>query len=412
MDNNASAKTLGNNSPAQKISNGRAIMILVICMAIMIASGFAQFKFPPILTTMLEYYQIDMGAFSIVMSVFQWVCIIAMVPVGLILSRISPKLGGVIGAVAIVVGNLAGMFASTIALLVIGRIIEGLGYCILQVLTQSLVTNAFKDNPLKGSATGILNTGMLIGQMIHYNVSANILKFGGGLRGVYMYIIVVVAVLAVLWAILISGKTQAVSTGPQLSKAEKRKHTLAVYASRDMWLVAIACALIRVAVAGVGTYIPAYLETARGMTNAAASGITSIATALGIISLIAYGTVSDILKTKRKLMIFSCFSVIAVYLCLMKLPVNIIIIAIILYGTLPRAFTTLTFSCYPEIFDDPSVIPVAHSLVHFCMNLVSAIGTIVFGYVIELMGYDALWILVMILGVLGGILWIFVRKVK
>ena len=54
----------------------------------------------------------------------------------------------------------------------------------------------------------------------------------------------------------------------------------------------------------------------------------------------------------------------------------------------------------------------AHSLVHFCMNLVSAIGTIVFGYVIELMGYDALWILVMILGVLGGILWIFVRKVK
>lgn len=403
-----------NNASVKQHTPASAIVILVICCAIMVASGFAQFKFPPILTTMLEYYQIEMGAFSIVMSVFQWVCIIAMIPVGLFLSRVSPKLGGVIGAVAIIVGNVAGMFATTVALLVVGRIIEGLGYCILQVLTQSTVTTAFKDSPLKGSATGILNTGMLFGQMIHYNVSANILEAGGGLRGVYMYIIIVVAVLAILWAILISGKAQtaAGSGAPQLSKAEKRKHTLAVYRSRDMWLVAIACALVRAAVANVGTFIPAYLEVARGMDKAAASGITSISVALGIGSLILYGVVSDVMKTKCKLMIFSCFSVVVVYMCLMNLPLNMIIIAIILYGTLPRAFTTLTFSCYPEIFEDQSVIPVAHSLVHFCMNLVSAIGTIVFGYVIQYMGYNALWYLVMGLGVAAGILWIFVRKVK
>lgn len=401
-----------NNATVQKQSTpARAIVILVICCAIMVASGFSQFKFPPVLTTMLEYYQVEMGAFSIVMSVFQWVCIIAMLPVGLFLSRVSPKLGGVIGAVAIIVGNLAGMFATSIALLVVGRIIEGLGYCILQVLTQSLVTTSFKDSPLKGSATGILNTGMLFGQMIHYNVAPYALE-AGGLRAVYMYIIIVVAVLAVLWAVLISGKSQAVSGAPKLSKAEKRMHTLAVFRSRDMWLVAIACALIRAAVANVGTYIPAYLEVVRGMSKATASGITSIATALGIVSLILYGVLSDAMKTKRKLMIFSCFSVLVVYMCLMKLPVNLIIVAIVLYGLLPRAFTTLTFSCYPEIFEDQSVIPVAHSLVHFCMNLLSAIGTIVFGYVIQFLGYDALWYLVMALGVAAGILWIFVRKVK
>ena len=400
-----------NTAAKQQRTPASAIVILVICCAIMVASGFSQFKFPPVLTSMLEYYQIEMGAFSIVMSVFQWVCIIAMIPVGLFLSRVSPKLGGIIGAVAIIVGNVAGMFATTVALLVVGRIIEGLGYCILQVLTQSIVTSTFKDSPLKGSATGILNTGMLFGQMIHYNVAPYALKVGG-LRSVYMYIIIVVAVLAVLWAILISGKAQAVSGAAKLSKAEKRARTLAVYRSRDMWLVAIACALIRAAVANVGTYIPAYLEVARGMSNAAASSITSIATALGIVSLIMYGVVSDALKTKRKLMIFSCFSVIVVYMCLMNLPVNLIIVAIVLYGLLPRAFTTLTFSCYPEIFEDQSVIPVAHSLVHFCMNLVSAIGTIAFGYVIQYLGYNALWYLVIILGVAAGILWIFVRKVK
>ena len=415
MDNNTTAaKTLGNNSaPVKKLSNVRAIMVLVICMAIMITSGFANFKFPPILTDLLAFYGIEMGAFSIVMSVFQWVCIIAMLPVGLFLSRFSPKISGIIGALGILVGNVVGMFAFNIPLLVVGRVIEGLGYCILQVLTQSLVTTTFENNPLKGSATGILNTGMLFGQMIHYNVAPRIADSAMGIRGVYMYIIIVIAVLTVLWAILIHGDVNTISqpNKPTISKAEKRLHTLSVYRNRDMLLVALACALIRVAVAGVGTYIPAYLEF-RGMDTVTASGITSIGTALGIASLILYGVISDALKTKRKLMIFSCFSVIAVYLCLMKLPLGIIVIAIVLYGTLPRAFTTLTFSCYPEIFEDHSLIPVAHSMVHFFMNIVSAVGTIVFGYVIEKAGYDALWYLVIILGVLGGILWVFVRKVK
>ena len=408
MENNSTVQ-------AQQIKTATprsAIIILILSTAIMVAAGFANFKFPPLITDFLAYYGIEMGALSIVMSVFQWVCIIAMLPIGLLLSRYPAKLTGVVGAVCIILGNVIAIFAVNIGLLVVSRVIEGLGYCVLQVLTQSLVTTAFQNSKAKGTATGLLNTGMLFGQMIHYNVAPRVV-LTAGLEGVYLYIIAVIAVLAVLWAILIRGSMEArPGAGAPVDKAEKRRKTLAVYRTRDLWLVALAFAIIRLAVANVGTNIPAYLSEVRGMSMVNASALTSVSTALGIAALILYGTVSDAMKTKRKLMIFSCFSVIAVYLCLMHLPMHLLIIPIILYGTLPRAFTTLTFSCYPEIFEDRSLIPVAHSMVHFVANIFTTVGMIVYGYIIQYAGYDAVWYLVIVLGVIAGILWIFVRKVK
>lgn len=399
-----------NQAIQSRQAHTKSIIVLILCTAIMMAAGFANFKFPPLVTTFLSYYGIEMGALSIVMSVFQWVCIIAMLPVGLLLSRYSPKSTGAVGAACVIAGNIIAIFADTIIILVVSRVIEGLGYCILQVLTQSLVTTTFKDSKAKGSATGLLNTGMLFGQMIHYNLAPRIVE-SGGLRGVYFYIIGTVVVLTILWLILIQGKSPVAAAVP-VDKVEKRRKTLAVYMTREIWLVALAFAIIRLAVVNVGTYIPAYLQQVRGMTQAQASSMTSISTALGIVALILYGTISDALHTKRKLMIFSCFSAVLVFFCLMKLPVGLLIIFFILYGTLPRAFTTLTFSCYPEIFDDQSLIPVAHSMVHFIANIFTAVGTIIYGYVIQYAGYDAMWYMVLAYAAIAGILWIFVRKVK
>ena len=401
---------MGEQTVQSQRSTLKAVVVLILCTAIMMAAGFANFKFPPLLTTFLSYYGIEMGALSIVMSVFQWVCIIAMLPVGLLLSRYSPKATGAAGAVCVILGNIIAIFADTIVILVVSRVIEGLGYCILQVLTQSLVTTTFKDSKAKGSATGLLNTGMLFGQMIHYNLAPRVVA-GGGLRGVYLYIIGTVAVLTVLWLILIRGEAPASSSAP-VDKVQQRKKTLAVYKTRDIWLVALAFAIIRLAVVNVGTYIPAYLQQVRGLSQTQAAGLTSISTALGIAALILYGTISDALHTKRKLMIFSCFAAVVVFFCLMKLPVSLLLIFIILYGTVPRAFTTLTFSCYPEIFDDQSLIPVAHSMVHFIANIFTAVGTIIYGYVIQYAGYDAMWYMVLVYAAIAGILWIFVRKVK
>lgn len=407
-------------SGGKQASFGKAVIILIVSTLIMIAAGFANFKFPPILLNFLEYYGIEMGAMSIVMSVFQWVCIFAMLPAGLVISKLSPRLSGVIGAACIILGNVLALYATSIALLVISRIIEALGFCLIQVLTQSVICSVFRSSKFLATATGILNTGMMFGQIIHFNIAPRVVQTAG-LNGVYIYIIGCIAVLTVLWIILINGDTmknisraiaEQEQQKAQLSKAERRAQKWAVYKTPQLWLVAIGFSLVGGAVARVGQFLPAYLIAERGIDAVKANGLISISTAIGIGAFIVYGILADRLKTKRKLMIFSCLSVIAVFLCLMYLPAGLMLIFIILYGSLPRAFTTLTYSCYPDLFSDNALIPVAHSVVHFVGNVLGSLLTVAFGYIIQFSGYTALWYFCIGLGVLAAVCWYFAKKIK
>jgi len=410
--------TTNNTSKQNPISQAQAIVILIVSTLIMIAAGFSNFKFPPILLDFLKHYGIEMGAMSVVMSVFQWVCIFGMIPAGLAISRLSARVAGVLSVVLIILGNVVGLVGTSIAMLVIGRVIEALGFCLISILTQSVVCSVFRGTKIMTTATGILNTGMMFGQMIHFNVAPR-LVLSYGLNGVYVYIIVSVAVLAILWAILINGKVMKIveaaadeSAKVAMTREEKRAKKLAVYKTPQIWLVAVGFTCLGGAVARVGQFLPAYLTTELGFDSVAASGLVSISTAIGIAVFILYGIVADWLNTKRKLMIFSSLSVIAVYLCLMYLPAGLIMIFIILYGSLPRAFTTLTYSCYPDIFEDNTQIPIAHSVVHFVGNVIGALLTAAFGYIIQFAGYTVLWYFCMVLGVIAAVCWYFAKKVK
>ena len=42
----------------------RSVVVLILCTVIMMAAGFANFKFPPILTDYLAYYGIEMVVLS------------------------------------------------------------------------------------------------------------------------------------------------------------------------------------------------------------------------------------------------------------------------------------------------------------------------------------------------------------
>ena len=162
------------NNSYQTISPKHAIMILVVSTLIMIAAGFSNFKFIPILLNFMETYHLEMGAMGVVMSVFQWVCIVAMLPAGFVISKMSPRYSGVLAIAFITLGNIVGLFAGNVGLLVLGRVIEALGFCLIQILTQSVISSVFRGSKMLGTATGILNTGMMFGQIIHFSLAPTV----------------------------------------------------------------------------------------------------------------------------------------------------------------------------------------------------------------------------------------------
>jgi predicted MFS family arabinose efflux permease len=96
----------------------------------------------------------------------------------------------------------------------------------------------------------------------------------------------------------------------------------------------------------------------------------------------------------------------------MYLPAGLLMIFIILYGTLPRAFTTLTYSCYGDLFEDNDQIPIARSTVMFVGNLIGAALTALFGYIIQFSGYNTLWYVCIALGIAAAVCWVFAKKIK
>ena len=419
MGNSKTADSHVQHGNTQEVPMKQAILILVVSTLIMIAAGFSNFKFIPILVNFLEFYHLEMGAMGVVMSVFQWVCIIAMLPAGFIISRLTPRFSGLLSLGFIILGNIVGYFAGTVALLVAGRIIEGLGFCLIQILTQSVISSVFRGSKIMVTAVGILNTGMMFGQIIHFSLAPTVAQ-SMGLSGVYLYIVITIVVLAVIWCLAINKKiTQIIvmkKTGSGekegLSKKEKTAKKMAVYKTPQIWLIAIGFSLIGGAVARVGQYIPTFMTTEMGIDQVKAGNLNSLATILGIAAFILYGVVADKLQARRKLMIFSCLSAVTVYLCLMYLPAGMILIFIILYGTLPRAFTTLTYSCYSDLFEDNDQIPIAHSTVMFVGNIIGAALTAIFGYIIQYAGYTVLWWVCIILAIAAAVCWGAAKKIK
>lgn len=398
---------------AASVDKGRAIFTVVLSTLIMISSAFSLFKFTPIMTYFLESYQLNMVSMSNVMSVFNWVLIIIGLPVGIFLSKYPAKYSGAFGALCIVCGNLIAMLSSTMAALIVGRVVEAIGYCTLQVLTNCLVTTLFKDSRLRGTMVGIVGVGLMLGQTVYFNVAPRI-AVNSGLNGVYLMIIVVVAVLGVLWLVGIrkESRVETLNASQKMDKAQRRQLRMAAFKSRDLILIAVAYAVLRMGIATAGQYIVTYLEVERGVDNIAAAGLASVATTLGIAMMVFTGVICDLLKTRRKVQIISSFSIIVVWILLMKLPVESLIICFIIYGTVPRTYTTVTYSSYPDIFEDSSVVPIAHSTVQFVGNVIGAVATMVFGAIITYAGYSAMWTTCMVLGAIGGVCWIMVKKVK
>jgi len=332
----------------------------------------------------------------------------------------APRYSGILAVAFIVAGNVVGLVATGVAALVIGRVIEALGFCLIQILTQSVISSVFRGHKIMGTAVGILNTGMMFGQIIHTSLAPTVAQ-NHGLRGVYLYIIITIVILAIIWFIAINKKIETAikatiaerdNKNAALDKKAKWAKRVAVFKTPQIWLIAVGFSLIGGAIGRVGQYIPTFMTTELGIDQVWAGHLNSISSLIGIAAFIIYGILADKLHTRRKLMIFSCLSGVVCLLCLLYLPAGLIMVFVILYGLFPRAFTTLTYSCYPDLFDDNDQIPIAHSTVMFVGNVIGAALTAIFGFIIQYSGYTALWWLCIVLCVAAAVCWFFAKKIK
>ena len=413
----------------EKTGKGRSPILLVILgFCAILCNGFATYKFVPIISALMSYWGVGEGLIGTLQSSNAIASIAFLIPVGFLLRRWKPRWSGTFGAGLLVFGNLLGYFAPNFVLLIVSRVIEGLGAVTLNNIVHNIVQNHF-DNEHRGRPLGIMNMGQYGGQFLHL-LLAELLVSQFGWQIVYLYMCAFQLLFGIVWFIFandtvtilgIKGKSAALAAlknaeAESRETEQKSDGALKVIAkllkNKSFILLCLATAMYNPAIIQFGSYIKTYLQTVRGMTSQAATAVYLVHTICGCIAMFVGGTLSDLLKTRRKIAYVAFLVTIILYFLLMKLPTNLIIIFMILYGLVPKMMHVLSSSALPSVVEDPKNIPVAMSIQGVLSAIVNLLGGILVGFLIQETGYDTTIYVMMIFLFLGALFWFLNKKIK
>ena len=402
------SKTHSSNDIAIDLSENRIKLILFSGIFCMFVLGFSMFKLLPMQAAIQDYFNIEVSDYGYLNTAQNWFVILFTVPVGFLIRKIPCKWSMALSFVLLLGGSIIQVFTSNYILFVIGRMLEGGGYGFMAIIAYSLTANLVKQKRIGFWMSLLLTVGML-GQVIHTNVASWMMIVKGySFQYVFTIIIILQIICLAVWLIFVPSKLKV--SGIASSQKPTREQTLNVYKNSSNWLVAIALIFFNIAIVSFSAYVIQYLII-RGMHPEQAAVTYGYTSLIGIVSMLVFGWLSDKFKTKRKLAILSFFSGILALLLLIYVPIGSIMIYVIVFGTLPRSVAGMSSASATDIAEVPSDIPIVNSFRNTVSQLGAVIGGIILGYIIQYFGYEVAIYMLCVEMAIGGVCWIFAKKI-
>lgn len=383
----------------------RIMAAIIFCSVIY---GFGMFKLIPMQESIQTFFGISEGAYGYLSTAGNWVIIIFSVQMGFLIRRLPCKYSISLGFAAGILGMLMQIATSNFALFVLGRAVEGAGLAVATLAATSLLMNMVSREKL-GFWSGISILCAVAPQIIiTKGGSVLMIKSGMSFQTIFVIVTVLYAAAAAICLTLIPSELKI--NGMASDVKPTREQTMKVFQDKSNWLVNIAYIFFSVVSITFSMYVVRFL-TIKGLNPSRAADVYSYTTLLGMGSMLVFGWISDRLKTKRKIVIAGYFAGAVALVLLAKLPAGLIFIYVIVYGTLPRSIAGLTTASSADIAEAPADVPIVNSF----RNEITQIGTVFFslimGYAIQYLGYEATIYALSVSMVIGGVCWIFARKI-
>lgn len=281
----------------------RYVMGVIVILAASL-TVFSLMVTSPLLSYLSADFSIDMATAGyastlhvIFMGIFMFVG-----PV--IIGYIDIKKTQLIGVAIIAAGLFAAWRATSFPMLLAARIITGIGHGISGACTNSVIAAWFPPKE-KSVMITINNLGIVAISAIGYAIVVPLYHaFGDSWRGVMLFFGVMMAAVWIVWVIL-GRDNQAMNAYIKEQNAQSSKKTSAfsgigeALSRRDIWLLSLYMGLATVAANGISTYLPQFLQNARGYTDIAASATVGITTAVGAAGTFLGGIVTTGIGRRR-----------------------------------------------------------------------------------------------------------------
>ena len=384
---------MGSNA---KRSPGAILFVMLVSMT---AGAMCLNKVSPVLTDIMSAFSIQSASAGLLISVFVFSGIILAIPVGMIISKFGAYKMGILALAVTIIGSALGALTNSYAIMLISRIVEGIGLVFLMTIGPAAVGSAFSDKR-RGAAMGLLMCFMAFGQIIMLNL-APLIASALSWKSIWWGTAIYAAIALILWIFIARGiDNSEKSEGAAISTTSILKETLT---NKSLWLISITLMCYLITQQGTYSFLPTYLSTKLGYSTSAAGSIVSVASIVGIPVGILTGVVADKIGSRKKPLGVLMIGCAVSYLLMPWFPGAIYIVLIILYGIVTMGIVGLVMASATEVIDRPDQANMAISLVNMAQWIGIFLSSTIFGLLIDSFGWNIAFYAMIPIAILGSI---------
>lgn len=352
-------------------------------------------------------FGLDLSMVGWLMATFSLLGVVGAVPVGAWVARAGDRRLLVAGLLAIAVGSTAGAWAHGIATLLIGRVVEGLGFVLITIAGPSVLQRMVAPGG-KDLAFAIWSCFMPAGIAIAL--------FSGSLPGNWRGLWLGNAALAALFAVLVlagvsRGASGSVREAPVSWRSMARDAAATAKAGAPA-LIAASFVIYSLQFFALFSFLPVLLIERMGVGTATAGQLSAVACCVNVAGNLAAG-----MLLKRGI---ARWLLAALASALMGISAIGIFLPVL--GALPAFVLCLVFSgaggllpatligTSPIVAPSTRLVPMSMGLLMLGSNLGQMIGPVIVGGAVDSLGWPAAAAIVALAGVMGVLLALGLRR--
>ncbi|PKM59987.1 MAG: MFS transporter [Firmicutes bacterium HGW-Firmicutes-4] len=399
------------NISAENVKKQSPGAILFIMLLSMTAGALCLNKVSPVVTQIIESLGLTGDAQAgMLISVFVFSGIILAIPVGMIITRYGMFKTGLVAIIAILIGSVIGALAVSYEVLLVSRIIEGIGLIFLATIGPAAVGESFSEKH-RATAMGLLMCFMAFGQIIVLNLGPRI-AVSSSWRNVWWFTAVYAVINLILW-IVIARKIDVKKAENIEEQNSLAKETLVeVIRNKNIWLVGITFALYLIGQQGTFAFLTRYLSVERGLDVTAAASLLSVASLIGIPVGILTGVVADKVGSRKYPLGILMVSSAICYAFMPNCPTSLYFIMIVIYGICTMGIAGLCFSSVADVIEKPEQASMAVSIVNLMQWIGIFISSLLFGFIVESFSWEFAFYAMVPIALLGAVTTFVNKKMK
>ena len=349
-------------------------------------------------------FGIDLSMVGWLMAMFSLLGVAGAVPVGAWVARAGDRRLVLAGLLAIAAGSTAGASANSVAMLLAGRIVEGLGFVLITIAGPSVLQRMVAPGG-KDLAFAIWSCFMPTGIAIAL-FSGSLLD---GWRGFWLANAALAALLALL---LLLGVSRGAASAAPVSWHCMARDAAATAKAGAPALIATSFVIYSLQFFALFSFLPVLLIERMGVGMAAAGSLSAVACCVNVAGNLAAGVL-----LKRGV---ARWLLAAVASALMGLSAIGIFLPVL--GALPAFLLCLAFSgaggllpatligTSPIVAPSARLVPMSMGLLMLGSNLGQMIGPVIVGGAVDSMGWQAAAVIVALAGAMGVLLALGLRR--